>query len=444
MCKNSTEMGIMMLKKFVKYVSQNMLGMVGMSVYILADTYFISVAVGTDGITALNLVLPVYNMIFAIGAMMGVGSAIRLVIERNQEHPNADGYFFHALSWALIVGLLFMLVGIFFPDKLIALLGGDAEIVAVGKNYTRIFMSFAPFFMWNYICNAFVRNDGNPSIAMAATLFSSLFNIVFDYVLMFPLGLSMEGAALATALSPVVGFLICCIHFRSEKCTVKFKPMLPSLRKILFCCQFGVSSFVGEISSGVITVVFNMIILGLAGNTGVAAYGVVANTSLVAVALFNGIAQGSQPLVSEAYGRDIHKDVKTYLKMAVTTAVGVSVLLVIFIYLFAPVVTAVFNGEHNRTLADYAETGLRIYFIGFLFAGINIVGTGFLSATEKAGWAFAASILRGFIAISVCAVVMSICFGMVGVWLAFPVAELLTALVTGRGLYCSLKDAKGV
>ena len=248
------KMGIMMLKKFVKYVSQNMLGMVGMSVYILADTYFISVAVGTDGITALNLVLPVYNMIFAIGAMMGVGSAIRLVIERNQEHPNADGYFFHALSWALIVGLLFILVGIFFPDKLIALLGGDAEIVAVGKNYTRIFMSFAPFFMWNYICNAFVRNDGNPSIAMAATLFSSLFNIVFDYVLMFPLGLSMEGAALATALSPVVGILICCIHFRSEKCTVKFKPMPPSLRKILFCCQFGVSSFVGEISSGVITV----------------------------------------------------------------------------------------------------------------------------------------------------------------------------------------------
>ena len=173
-------MGIKMLKKFAKYVSQNMLGMVGMSVYILADTYFISVAVGTDGITALNLVLPVYNLIFAIGAMMGVGSAIRLVIERNQKNPDADGYFFHALLWAFIVSLLFMFVGIFLPDKLIALLGGDAKIVAVGKNYTRIFMSFAPLFMWNYICNAFVRNDGNPSIAMAATLFSSLFNIVFE------------------------------------------------------------------------------------------------------------------------------------------------------------------------------------------------------------------------------------------------------------------------
>ena len=171
-----------MLKKFIKYVSQNMLGMVGMSVYILADTYFISVAVGADGITALNLVLPIYNIIFAIGAMMGVGSAIRFVVERNKKSPDADGYFFHALVWAFIISLFFIFVGLFLPDKLIALLGGDTQIVATGKNYTRIFMCFAPFFMWNYICNAFVRNDGNPSIAMSATLFSSLFNIVFDYI----------------------------------------------------------------------------------------------------------------------------------------------------------------------------------------------------------------------------------------------------------------------
>ena len=176
-----------------------MLGMVGMSVYILADTYFISVAVGANGITALNLVLPLYNLIFAIGSMIGVGSAIRYVVEKNKKNPDAEGYFFHALLWALLIGFIFMVIGIFLPDRLISLLGGDAEIVATGKNYTRIFMLFAPVFMWNYICNAFVRNDGNPSIAMSATLFSSLFNIVFDYVLMFPLGLSMEGAALATA-----------------------------------------------------------------------------------------------------------------------------------------------------------------------------------------------------------------------------------------------------
>ena len=170
-------------KQFIRYVSQNMLGMLGMSLYILADTYFISKAVGADGITALNLVLPVYNLIFAIGAMIGVGSAIRFVIERNKKNPEAESYFFHALLWAGIISLIFIAAGIFYPDQVIRLMGGDEQIIATGRSYTRIFMTFAPLFMWNHICNAFVRNDGSPMIAMMATLFSSLFNIVFDYIL---------------------------------------------------------------------------------------------------------------------------------------------------------------------------------------------------------------------------------------------------------------------
>ena len=428
-----------MLKNFVKYVSLNMLGMVGMSLYILADTYFISVAVGANGITALNLVLPIYNLIFAIGAMIGVGSAIRYVVERRKKSSDAEGYFFHALLWAALIGIIFILIGLFLPEKLIGLLGGDATIIAIGKNYTRIFMCFAPFFMWNYICNAFVRNDGNPSVAMSATLFSSLFNIVFDYILMFPLGLSMEGAALATAFSPIVGILICCTHFRSDKCSIRLKPIAPSVKKLLYSCQVGVSSFVGEISSGVITVVFNMIILSLAGNIGVAAYGVVANTSLVAVALFNGIAQGSQPLISEVYSKGLQKNISGYLKMALITSLGVAVLLLAFIYPFAPAVTSIFNGENNAILASYANEGLRLYFIGFLFAGINIVGTAALSAMEAAKYAFAASILRGFVAIIIFAFVLSALLGLNGVWLAFPAAEFVTMLVTVYGLGKSVR-----
>ena len=274
---------------------------------------------------------------------------------------------------------------------------------------------------------------------MSATLFSSLFNIVFDYILMFPLELSMEGAALATALSPVIGIAICCIHFQSKKSTIRLKPILPSFRRLLYCCQVGVSSFVSEISSGVITVVFNMLILGLAGNTGVAAYGVVANTSLVAVALFNGIAQGSQPLISASYSKGNHKNITTYLKMAVTTTIGVAVLLVVCIYLYAPAITAVFNGEGNQVLASYAENGLRLYFIGFLFAGMNIVGTAILSSIESAKYAFFASISRGFVAIIIFAFVLSALLGLNGVWLAFPAAEFVTMLITLYGLVKTIR-----
>lgn len=165
-------------KLFVKYVSQNILGMVGMSLYILADTFFISKAVGSNGITALNLVLPVYNLIFAIGAMIGVGSAIRYVVEKNKGDTSGESYFFHALLWCIMISVIFILIGIFIPDKLVGLLGGDSAIINTGKNYTRIFMLFTPFFMCNYVCNAFVRMMAHHPLPCAPH-FSAAFLILF-------------------------------------------------------------------------------------------------------------------------------------------------------------------------------------------------------------------------------------------------------------------------
>lgn len=418
-------------KQFVRFVSQNILGMMGVSLYILADTFFISVAQGADGITALNLVLPLYAVIYAIGAMVGVGSAIRYTICKAQGEADAKMYFGNAILWVLILSVPFMLAGVLFPDKIVELLGGDAGIVAVGAPYTRVFMIFTPFFMLNTTINAFVRNDDDPSLAMAATLSSSLFNIVFDYILMFPLGLGMTGAALATGFSPVIGVAICCTHFLKKKNTLKFVWQKPSVRKLLSSCQLGVSAFVGEISSGVTTAVYNWLILGLTGNVGVAAYGVVANTALVATSMFNGVAQGSQPLISEAYGKGDTKSANKVLKLSLLTAVGIAFVILIGIIVFAEPIVAVFNSEQSVELAEYAIIGIKLYFVGFLFAGVNIAGCGYLSATGQAKGAFIASISRGFVAIIGCAIVMAKLFGMTGVWLSFAVAEVVTLVILG-------------
>lgn len=414
---------------YLKYVSQNVLGMIGMSAYILADTFFISIAQGATGIAALNLVLPVYSLIFAIGSMMGVGSATRFTIAKAREDKDANIYFSNAIFFAIIFGIVFILLGIFVPDKILGLLGGDAEIIAVGTVYTRIFMLFAPFFMFNYIFNAFVRNDGSPSIAMAATLFSSLFNIIFDYILMFPLGLGMAGAALATAFSPIVGVLICSLHFRKKHNTIHFMRAIPSIVRLFRSCQLGVSAFIGEMASGITTLVFNFLILSLAGNIGIAAYGVVANTALVATSIFNGISQGSQPLFSSFYGKKEPAAISKILKLAVLTGLGFAILAILLTQFGADMLVAIFNSENSAELASYASIGLKIYFVGYLFAGFNIIGTGYLGATENAGWSFATSILRGIVAIIVCAIVLSKLLGMIGVWLAFPTAECITAIV---------------
>lgn len=416
-------------KQFVRYVTQNIFGMLGISCYIIADTFFIAKAAGTDGITVLNLVLPIYNLIFAIGSMIGVGSATRFTILRAQGGERAHDYFSNAICFVWMIGILFTLAGIFIPDKIIALMGGDPGIVALGTGYTRIFLLFTPFFMMNYVIMAFVRNDNQPSLAMAGTLAGSFSNILFDYIFMFPLGMGLEGAALATAASPIISILICSAHFFGKKNTVRFRLHAPSIAQLFGACQLGVSAFVGEISSGVITTVFNFLILGLVGNIGVAAYGVIANFALVAMAIFNGVSQGAQPIVSDCYGKGDVKSVRKIRNLGLATALGIAVVLIGAVYGFTDSLVSLFNSEHSAELAAYAHTGMRLYFIGFLFAGINIVGAGFLSATERARESFVTSVMRGFVCIIGCSLLFAAAFGINGVWLSFPASELLTAIV---------------
>ena len=186
----------MIEKKLRKYLIPNILAMVGISCYILADTFFISKAAGTDGITALNLTLPVFGMMFALGSMIGIGSATRYSLCKLMSRKNTEQFFSNAVIWSLIISMIFVLAGIFCPDTILRLMGADSSILKTGLPYIRTVLMFAPFFMLNYTFTAFVRNDGDPGIAMAATLSSSFFNIIFDYIFMFPIGMGMTGPLL--------------------------------------------------------------------------------------------------------------------------------------------------------------------------------------------------------------------------------------------------------
>ena len=417
-------------KQFFKYVSQNIFGLLGTSCYILADTYFIAQAAGTDGVTLLNLCLPIYNLIFAFGSMIGLGAATRYAILRAQGDARAQRYFSNAIFSVCILAVPFMLVGIFRPDGLLRLMGGDADIVALGMNYARIFLMFTPFFMCNYVVASFVRNDGDPSLAMVATLSGSLFNVVFDYIFIFPMGLGLPGAALATAISPILSIAVCSAHFIKKSNTITFVRKAPSVRLLAQSCQLGISGFVGELSSGVTTTVFNFLLLRLAGNVAVAAYGVVANFALVATAIFNGVAQGAQPLVSQCYGKNEMAGARKLLLLGCGTALGLAALLYGVVFGYTDALTALFNSENSALMAEFAHGGMRIYFVGYFFAGCNIVAAGYLGAVNRPAEASITSLCRGMVAIVVCSLVLSALFGMNGVWAAFPVSEAITLALT--------------
>lgn len=419
-----------MEKQLRRYILPNILAMVGISCYVLADTFFISLQAGADGITALNLTLPLYALMFALGAMVGIGSATRYSLCKSFSPEEALSYFFNSLFWTLLLSLPFVAAGIFAPDTVLRWMGADDAIVAIGTSYIQIALCYAPFFMLNYTFTAFVRNDNAPNIAMTATLVSGMFNIVFDYIFMFPMGLGMVGAALATGISPIVSISICMVHYLSAKNNVKFRWQVPSFTKLVRSCVLGFVAFVGEISSGLTTMVFNFLLLGLGGNIAVAAYGVVANIALVGTALFNGISQGLQPLASLVHGQaDTQGETQIY-RYSLRIGMGIALVLVASVWIWGDEMVALFNSEGSSQLAGYAGPGIRLYFLGFLCAVVNIIQAGFFSAIGKGLASSAIAFCRGVGAIVIFAFVLSNAFGITGVWLAFPAAEIFTFLLT--------------
>lgn len=420
----------MIEKKLRKFIFPSIFAMLGISLYVLADTFFISVAAGTNGITALNMALPVYAIMYAFGSMIGIGSATRHSLGKSLGKEDYNEYFANSFVWALLLSIFFVLIGIFAPGSVLKLMGADDVILKTGISYMRIELLFAPAFMLNFTMTAFVRNDNDPNIAMTATLSSSIFNIIFDYIFMFPMDMGMSGAALATGISPIISMAVCMLHFYSKKNTIYFVKKIPSVKKLILACQLGISGFVGEISGGVTTLTFNFVLLKIVGNIGVAAYGVVANISIIGIAVFNGISQGLQPMASEAGGAGNEAAKKRIYRHSLQIGIIVSALLVFICWVFADGIVNVFNSEGSEEMADYAVVGLRLYSLGFFIAVVNIVRAGYFGAVGRAKECFIISVSRGIFAIVFFAIVLSEFMGVYGVWLAFPVAEVTTFILS--------------
>ena len=413
--------------EFRRYAAPGVLGMIGISCYILADTFFVAKGTGSLGLAALNIAIPAYNLMNGLGLMVGVGGATHYSLCRAQgDAVEADRTFTHTLLLGLCIALLFVLTGTFGVVPLSRLLGANAETLDMTAVYLRLLLCFAPFFVTNNIMIAFVRNDGEPGRAMAGMIAGSLFNIVFDWVFIFPCGLGMFGAALATGASPLVSLLVLSGHLRRPSRGFHLRRERLRPRLLPRICAPGLSSLVSELASGITLLLINLVLLRIAGNTAVAAYGVIANLALVESAIFTGLSTGVQPLIS----RSAEADRRRLLRWTVTTALVISALMYVLVFVFASPITAVFNSEHDPALAACAVPGLRIYFAGFLAACINIIAAAYFSAAGQASRGFIISLVRSIIAIPPVLFALSALLGVTGVWLTFPAVEALTCVLS--------------
>ena len=394
---------------FFKYVSSNVLGMIGFSCYILADVFFIARGIGADALAALNLTLPAYNLMNGIGLMIGMGGAARYSLSSTR--PDSDTHrtaFTHALLLAALCALFFSFAGAFCSEEISAILGADHDTIGYASDYIRILLLFSPLFL--------------------GMLIGSLANIVLDYIFIYPLGMEMAGAATATATAPVISMLIMSVHFIKKNNRFHITKIRLSLKRAADICFLGVSYLVLELSSGIVIIVFNFLILKLNGNTGVAAYGILANIALVLTSVFTGIAQGIQPIVSrhaDAKGKHVQNSIRKY---ALITSLLLSLVSYITISLFSVPIAEAFNKADDPLLTTIASGGMRIYFINLFFAGVNIIASAFLCSCDKPKLAFVISVLRGFILIIPAAWILSSLFGLTGIWLTVPVTEAIVCL----------------
>ncbi len=431
------------LKKFAKYSSFSVLGMLGISCYIFADTFFISKGLGTNGLAALNIAIPVYNFILGVALMLGVGGATKFSIFKSRnDQENANIVFTNVIYLVALFSFIFVIIGVFWSKNLALLLGANSEIIELTDIYIKWLLFFAPAFILNDVLLCFIRNDGNPSLSMAAMVIGSLSNIVIDYIFIFPLNMGMFGAVFATGLSSVISIFIMSPHWLKAKKGFHFIKTRLSFKVFGQILSLGFPSFVAQVAAGFVMITFNTIILDLTGVSGVAAYGVIANIAMVITAIDSGISQGVQPLISDYYGREKMNMAKLSLKYALISMCIISIIIYILIFIFAGDITQIFNSQNDANLQKIAVMGLKLYFTSVVFTGFNTIISIFFTSIEKAVPAQIISVLRGFVLIIPLAFLLSTAWGMAGVWLTYPITEFLTALVGTKMYMSNLKKSK--
>ena len=429
------------LWEFFRYVSLNILGQVAFSCYTMADTFFVAAKLGTAGLTVLNLAFPVFCLINGSGLMLGIGGGAKYAVCKSQgAERRADEIYTDALYLAAGLSAVFVLGGMFFSHRLVRLLGADWESFALTHTYLKVMMLFAPAFLFNHLLQCFVRNDGRPGLSMAAMVTGSFSNVLLDYIFIFPFDMGIFGAILATGLSPVISMLILAPHLIGRARGFQLVKALPRASELGGICSCGVPPMLTEVTSGVVMFLFNFIILGIAGNTGVAAFGVITVLSLAVVSVYTGLAQGMQPVVSRSYGSGDSVAVKRLLYSSVRILLLLSALIYGLICFKADLLVSIFNSERDAVLQSYSVHGVRLYFLACPFLGWNIVFSTWLLSTERPRPAQAVSLLRGFVVLIPAAFLLAYFFHLTGVWCAYPLTEALVALL-GMGCYfCFLRQ----
>lgn len=413
---------------FMRYLVPSVFATMVTSIYVLADTIIVGKGIGTIAVAALNIVLPLYNIFFGLGLLFGVGGSVLMSILRGEgDEKGSNAYFSTSLVAMCVVLALSLAFFTAFMEEIALIFGGTPETMPYIMDYMPYIVWGMGLFFFSSYLQTFIRNDGAPRLAMYAVVSGGVANIILDYVFVYNFNMGMAGAAIATVMGSGLTVVILLTHFFTKKNNLHFslKGVRPSFIKNIILNGF--ASFLIEVASGVTIFVFNIQLLKYAGNTGVSVYSIISNTAIVVVCICKGINQAAQPLLSTNYGAGLYERTDKIRSLAVKVSIIICAVPVIMGLVVPDFFTYIFINPDSAILSMSASA-IRIYFVGFMMLGINMVFICYFQAILKNGYSMIICLMRGLILVVAFAYIFPLFMDVTGIWMAVPAAETITML----------------
>ena len=433
---------------FRKLLLPTVLGMIFSALFVITDGIFVGKGIGSDALAAVNIVAPLWLFSTGIGLMFGVGASVVASIHLSHNKPKTARI---NITQSIVVSSLLLMctstLFCLFAPQVVHLLGSSERLKPLAVEYMCWFVPFSAFTALLNSGMFFLRLDGSPNFAMFCNIVASVLNIILDYLFIFPFGWGMFGAAFASAIGTTVGALMIIIYLSRRNCALRFYPVKFSRnsmklmkRNVGYMCRLGSSAFLCEVAIACMMFVGNLVFIHYLKEDGVAAFSIACYFFPIIFMVYNAIAQSAQPIISYNFGQQNPGRVARTIRLALKTALGCGIFFFAATLVFNHQIVGLFIDKSYQAY-DIAVNGIPYFAVGYLFFALNIVGIGYYQSIERARRATVITLFRGTLFMLAGFLLLPPVLGVRGIWLAVPLAELLTLLLI-IGIY--LKDSFAV
>ena len=420
---------------YFKYLSAAFGSAMITSVYSIVDTAMVGQYHGPQGTAALAVVAPVWNIIYSLGLLMGIGGSVIFSTKRGSERSDGseNRYFTSAVIGAVILSILAWIGVIYFERPILTFFGADESLLALAQEYMRPIKYVFPLFLFNQMLAAFLRNDGAPALATLGVLSGGIFNVLGDYFFVFTCDMGIYGAGLATAIGSGISFLVMLTHFLSKKNTLRLVHPDRLVRKLREITVTGFSTFFIDVAMGILTVLFNRQIMRCLGADALAIYGPIIQVSTFVQCCAYSVGQASQPIISTNFGAGKGERIRETLRLALWTTVFFGVFWTALSMACPNIYIRIFMAPTPEILG-MAPAIVRTYALSFLLLPFNIFSTYYFQAIMKPKAAFIVSVARGLVISGILIMLLPALVSAGAIWFAMPVTELLVMLYAAAAI----------